>query len=89
MQCWEDETERLPIQPTPPESHLLTASNMTRTVAERLAFVKNLETETPIHPALRAAADDQPSAAVAAGSSVSFVGDLPLGMRVCSYSYAP
>ncbi|KAH9888071.1 hypothetical protein C8Q73DRAFT_794495 [Cubamyces lactineus] len=54
---------------------------MTRTVAERLAFVKNLETETPIHPALRAAADDQPSAAVAAGSSVSFVGDLPLGMR--------
>lgn len=55
---------------------------MSRTAADRLAFVKNLQTETPIHPALRAVADDQPSAAVDAGSSVSFVGDLPLAMRV-------
>ncbi|KAI0656463.1 hypothetical protein C8Q70DRAFT_1056690 [Cubamyces menziesii] len=54
---------------------------MSRTAADRLAFVKNLQTETPIHPALRAVAEDQPSAAVDAGSSVSFVGDLPLAMR--------
>ncbi|KAI0331727.1 hypothetical protein GY45DRAFT_1369713 [Cubamyces sp. BRFM 1775] len=55
---------------------------MTRTAADRLAFIRDLETpEVPINPTLLATAEDQPSASVAAGSSISFVGDLPIGLR--------
>ncbi|KAI0323761.1 hypothetical protein GY45DRAFT_531910 [Cubamyces sp. BRFM 1775] len=54
---------------------------MPRTHADRAAFVQSLDTGSPIHPSLLTVSDDQPSAAVDAGSAISFVGTLPKQLR--------